>query len=65
MIIKHIGMIAVDRQKKKKIIFKFGQVRQGVRVLSFHYFGNLGGQLKTRYDDALARKEKAIYTINA
>ena len=34
----------------KNSIFKFG------RVPSFHNFGNLGGQLKSRYDDASDEK---------
>ena len=37
-------------------VFKFGRVRLGVRVPSFHNFGNLGGQLKSRYDDARSEK---------
>ena len=37
-------------------VFKFGRVRLGVRVPSFHYFGNLGGQLKSSYDDARSEK---------
>ena len=37
-------------------IYEFGRVRQDVRVLSFYNFGNLGNQLKTRYDDALGEK---------
>ena len=39
-----------DRLKKNSI-FKFDRVRLGARVLCFHNFGTLGGQLKTRYDD--------------
>ena len=37
-------------------VFKFGRVRLGVRVPSFQNFGNLGGQLKSRYDDARSEK---------
>ena len=46
--------------RRKKSIFKliFGWVRQGVRVPSFHNFCNLGGLLKTRYDDAFGEKRK-------
>ena len=36
--------------------FKFGRVRLGVRVPSFHNFSNLGDQLKSRYDDARSVK---------
>ena len=43
-------MIAVE------IASNLVQVRLGVRVPSFHNFGNLGGQLKTRYDDAFGEK---------
>ena len=43
---------------------KLGWVRLGVRVPSFHDFGNLGGQLKTRYDDTFGQKRKRD-TINA
>ena len=50
-------MIAVGIAKKKKKR-KIGRVRLGDRVLSFHNFGNLGGQLKTRYDDAFGEKRK-------
>ena len=46
-----------DRDRRK--IFKFGGVRLGVRVLSFHNFGNLGSQLKTKYDAALGKKWKS------
>ena len=51
-----------DRRKNNNSnnnsIFKFGQVCLGDGVLSFHNFGNLGGQLKTRYDDAFGEKRK-------
>ena len=47
------GMIAVKIAPQK---IKFSRVRLGVRVLSFHNFGNLGGQLKTRYDDTFGKK---------
>ena len=59
MIVKRIGIIT-DRQndRRKKPIFKIGRVRLGVKVLSFHNFGNLGGQLKTRHNDALGEKRK-------
>ena len=36
-----------SRDHLKNSIFKFDQVCLGVRVLSFHNFGILGGQLKT------------------
>ena len=51
--------------KQNPFIFKFGRVRPGVRVPSFHNFGNLGGQLKSKYDTMtpLARNGKATYTI--
>ena len=51
-------MIAYDHSRDRLKIFKFGRVRLGVRVLSFHNFGNLGSQLKTRYDDTLGEKWK-------
>ena len=37
-------------------VFKFSRFRLGVRVPSFHNFGNLGGQLESRYDDARSEK---------
>ena len=37
---------------------KFGRFRLGVKVLSFHNFGNLGGQMRTMYDDAFGEKWK-------
>ena len=55
-------MIVVEitkKQQKSLSIFKFGRIDLGVRVLSFHDFGNnLSDQLKTRYDDALGEKWK-------
>ena len=50
-------MIAVE------ITWKYSNSVEFARVLSFHNFGNLGSQLKTRYDDT-AINEKATYTIN-
>ena len=45
-----------NKQTAVQFAFKFGRVRLGVRVPSFHNFGNLGGQLKSRYDDARSEK---------
>ena len=60
MIVKRIAsIITVERaKKKKKSSFKFGRARLGIKVLSFHNFGNLGGELKTRYDNAFGEKRK-------
>ena len=48
------------RNKNKTTPFsnsvKFAYI--GVNVLSSHNFGNLGGQLKTRYDETLGEKRK-------
>ena len=58
MIIKHIGMIPVEIAKTKqktKLHFKIWSSSprgQG----SFHNFGNLGSQLKTRCDDSFGEK---------
>ena len=45
-----------SRDRLKNSTFQFDRVRPGVRVLSFLNFGTLGGQLKTRYDDASGEK---------
>ena len=47
-----------QKQKNNNFIFKFGRVRLGIRVFSSHNFGNLGGQMKTRYKDAFGEKCK-------
>ena len=39
-------------------VFKISRVHLGVRVLSFCDYGNVGGQLKTRYDDVFGEKTK-------
>ena len=36
-----------------------GRLLLGFRVLSFHNFSNLGGQLKTGHDDAFGEKRKS------
>ena len=43
---------------KNLSIFKFERVRLGVRVLGFHNYGKLGGQLRTRNDDAIGDQQK-------
>ena len=47
-----------SRDRLKNSIFKFDWVCLGVGVLSFHNFGTLSGQLKTRYDEAFGEKQK-------
>ena len=50
-----VPLIAVEITEKK---IKLGRLLLGFRVLSFHNFSNLGGQLKTGHDDAFGEKRK-------
>ena len=51
-------MITVDMVEIAKNKIKFGRVRLDVRVPSSHNFSNLGGQLKTRYNDTFGENWK-------
>ena len=49
----------IEIERKKQLHFQiWSSLPTGVKVLNFHYFGNLDGQMKTRYNNAFGEKRK-------